>query len=41
MYRFVTALELDPKDRTSIKAAIEHLHSGTNGIEEEDGEAEM
>ena len=38
MQHFVTALELDPADRTAIKAAIEHLHAHAEG--EEEGEAD-
>ena len=40
MLCFVTALDLDPKDRTAIKAAIDNLHSGSAGLDEED-EQEM
>jgi len=38
MYCFVTALDLDPKDRTAIKAAIDHLHSN---LDDDDDEAQL
>lgn len=36
MMRYITALDLDPKDRNLVKAAIDKLHSPNDADEEED-----
>lgn len=40
MSSFVTALELDPRDRSAVKAAIEHVHSN-DGLDDEDEDADL